>query len=92
MKIYIMNQEPIYIDEERGVKIQQALLNGAEYISIDGELYKSSVVAAITKESEPRPVQYGKYIPTKLKEIVNTNLKPGEGLEKYKQRREELGL
>jgi hypothetical protein len=53
MKITIIGNGPIFLDKERADAVKQAIINGQEYIDIDGNFIRCSSISAITDEDEP---------------------------------------
>ena len=94
MKVYLIGIDPIYVDEQQGTLIKRAVANKADYISIDGELYKTSVITAITNETESNESMWGTTPPERRLAApahVRAEL-DSEKYKAYKERRKTLGI
>ncbi len=59
MKVTLVGQEPLFIDNQKGQELMQLVARGVEYVVIDGNMYKTSTVTAIKAGNKPDFVQIG---------------------------------
>lgn len=86
MKVIVINQDPISVTEEQGIKLMKSMAAGVEVLIIDGEMIKASAIMGIRKDNDPdylaQPLlMWGE---SSIKTERRENREPaGPGYEKY---------
>ena len=92
MKVTIIGQEPIYIDEEQAERLKAAIGQGKEWLLIEGNLYKTSSITAIT---DGEPAGFRTLIGQSPRLSAPNSDRAdgtGPGYQKYQNMRRKLGL
>lgn len=95
MKICIINQEPIELTKDQAEAAIEALRQGAQYLTINGEYVKSSAITGVRNDEDdfmPKH-RWGQLPAGHMQHFLEDNREaPSKGYEKYKKMRKELGL
>lgn len=90
MKVTIIGQEPIYIDDEQGERLKLAIMRGVERVVINGDMYKASVITAVTHEEAPKVrnwlLEAGPVVKHERARLDSIAIK------RFKQRRQQMGI
>jgi hypothetical protein len=92
MRIVIIDCEDIYVDDQRGLSLQKAIMSKQPTVLINGNLYRTSSITAVTDEKEPHkvsPHRWGEYVATKCLPEPKGD---GKGLERYLKMRKGLKI
>lgn len=90
MKITFIDQPAIYLSEERGERIKQQVMIGAKMLDIDGNLYSTASITAITKGAEPSTWGKTKNVKRIIAPRHAAATETSDGFKKFKQARDDL--
>lgn len=93
MKVYIVNQEPLEVSQSEAEQIITSLRNGVEYIVVNGEYVKATVITGVRNSN-------GRELPRSLMGALpagkmdsffeDKRSTPGKGYDKYLKMKEKL--
>lgn len=88
MKVVVINQDPLDVDDEQGLKLMQSIASGAEVVIVNGEMVKTSAIMGIRNDNQPdvaaQPLlMWGESLIDKSRYQRNNREPAGPGYEKY---------